>query len=109
ARAAGSSSRTTTARIGRPSIRASARRASRLALRIEMARLEKKDTRVVITTKFGEIELKLYFEVAPKHCESFVKLAALGFYNGTTFHRVNPAGLKVIQGGDPNSKTLNRG
>ena len=39
---------------------------------------------------------------------SFLKLASIGFYNGTTFHRVNPPGLKVIQGGDPNSKTTNR-
>ncbi len=71
--------------------------------------MEKKDTRAVVATKFGEIELKFYFDIAPRHCESFLKLAAVGFYNGCTFHRVNPAGLKVIQGGDPNSKTLNRG
>jgi len=69
----------------------------------------KKDTRVLISTKHGEIELKLYFEVAPRHCENFLKLAEIGFYNGTTFHRVNPPGLKVIQGGDPNSKGTNRG
>ena len=71
--------------------------------------MERKDARAVIATKFGEIELKFYFDIAPRHCESFLKLVAVGFYNGCTFHRVNPAGLKVIQGGDPNSKTLNRG
>lgn len=73
-----------------------------------MPAFEKKDARVVISTKYGEIELKLYFEVAPRHCENFLKLTEIGFYNGTTFHRVNPPGLKVIQGGDPNSKSPNR-
>mgnify|MGYP003395646458 FL=1 len=71
--------------------------------------MERKVTRAVIATKLGEIELKFYFDIAPRHCENFLKLAAVGFYNGCTFHRVNPAGLKVIQGGDPNSKTMNRG
>jgi peptidyl-prolyl cis-trans isomerase B (cyclophilin B) len=68
----------------------------------------KKDTSAVISTKYGELEVKFYFDVAPRHCENFLKLAAVGFYNGTTFHRVNPPGLKIIQGGDPNSKTMNR-
>ena len=40
-----------------------------------MGSTQKKDTRVLIATKFGEIELKLYFDVAPKHCESFLKCA----------------------------------
>ncbi len=74
-----------------------------------MDKYGKKDTRAVITTKHGQIEVKLYFDVAPRHCENFLKLAGIGFYNGTTFHRVNPAGLRVIQGGDPNSKGTNRG
>jgi peptidyl-prolyl cis-trans isomerase B (cyclophilin B) len=74
-----------------------------------MEKFAKKDTRAVISTKYGEIELKFYFDVAPRHCESFLKLAENGFYNGTTFHRVNPAGLKVVQGGDPNTKGTNRG
>ncbi len=73
-----------------------------------MANVEKKDTRAVIATKFGEIELKFYFDIAPGHCTNFLKLAGVGFFNGTTFHRVNPPGLKIIQGGDPNSKTANR-
>jgi peptidyl-prolyl cis-trans isomerase B (cyclophilin B) len=74
-----------------------------------MDKYAKKDARAVIATKYGQIEVKLYFDVAPRHCENFLKLAGIGFYNGTTFHRVNPAGLKVIQGGDPNSKGTNRG
>ena len=61
-----------------------------------------KGPRAVIKTKFGEIELKLFPELAPKHVENFIKLAKEGFYNGTIFHRVIPGFM--IQGGDPNTK-----
>ena len=61
---------------------------------------------VVIETKFGNIELKLFPEVAPGHVENYLKLAKSGFYDGTTFHRVIPGFM--IQGGDPNSKGTNR-
>ena len=60
----------------------------------------------VIETKFGRIVFEFFPEVAPKHCESFKKLANEGFYDGTTFHRVI-AGF-MIQGGDPNSKDDDR-
>lgn len=58
--------------------------------------------RAIIKTKLGDIELKLFPELAPKHVENFVKLAKSGFYNGTIFHRVIPGFM--IQGGDPNTK-----
>jgi peptidyl-prolyl cis-trans isomerase B (cyclophilin B) len=61
-----------------------------------------KSPRAVIKTKFGEIELKFYPDVAPKHVENFVKLAKQGFYDGSIFHRVIPGFM--IQGGDPNTK-----
>lgn len=61
-----------------------------------------KSPRAVIKTKFGDIELKFYPDVAPKHVENFVKLAKEGFYNGSIFHRVIPGFM--IQGGDPNTK-----
>lgn len=57
---------------------------------------------VVIETKFGNIELKLFPDIAPGHVENFLKLAKSGFYDGTIFHRVIPEFM--IQGGDPNSK-----
>ena len=50
---------------------------------------------------FGTIEIELYSNIAPKMVARFKELANEGFYNGTTFHRVNPT---IIQGGDPNSK-----
>jgi len=64
--------------------------------------VEKKGVSAVIETKFGEIEIKLYPDVAPKHVENFTTLAKQGFYDGTIFHRVIPGFM--IQGGDPNTK-----
>ena len=58
--------------------------------------------RAIIKTKFGEIHVKFYSDVAPKHVENFIKLAKSGFYDGTIFHRVIPGFM--IQGGDPNTK-----
>jgi peptidyl-prolyl cis-trans isomerase B (cyclophilin B) len=60
------------------------------------------ETRAVIETRFGNIELKFFADVAPNHVNNFIELAKKGFYDGTTFHRVIPEFM--IQGGDPNSK-----
>lgn len=60
------------------------------------------DTKAVIETKFGKIELKFFPDVAPNHVNNFIELAKKGFYDSTTFHRVIPGFM--IQGGDPNSK-----
>jgi cyclophilin family peptidyl-prolyl cis-trans isomerase len=56
---------------------------------------------VIISTSYGDITLYLY-DGTPKHRDNFLKLAAGGYFDGTTFHRV----IKnfVVQGGDPNSK-----
>ena len=59
-------------------------------------------TDVIIETKFGNIEIHLFPELAPRHVENFLKLAESGFYDGTIFHRVIPGFM--IQGGDPNTK-----
>jgi peptidyl-prolyl cis-trans isomerase B (cyclophilin B) len=64
------------------------------------------ETRAVIETKFGNIELKFFPDVAPNHVNNFIELAKKGFYDGTTFHRVIPGFM--IQGGDPNSKNPDR-
>lgn len=60
------------------------------------------EMKAVIETKFGNIELKFFPDVAPGHVNNFIELAKKGFYDGTTFHRVIPGFM--IQGGDPNSK-----
>ena len=53
----------------------------------------------IIDTDKGDIVVELYPAVAPKTVENFETLAKKGFYNGLTFHRVEPG--FVIQGGDP--------
>jgi peptidyl-prolyl cis-trans isomerase B (cyclophilin B) len=63
---------------------------------------ESRSVRAVVKTKFGDMEIKFFPDVAPKHVENFIKLAKAGFYNGTIFHRVIPGFM--IQGGDPNTK-----
>jgi cyclophilin family peptidyl-prolyl cis-trans isomerase len=64
------------------------------------------EQQAIIRTNLGDITLKFFPEVAPNHVNNFIELAKKGFYNGTTFHRVLPK--FVIQGGDPNSKNLDR-
>jgi peptidyl-prolyl cis-trans isomerase B (cyclophilin B) len=58
--------------------------------------------KAIIKTRFGEMEMKFFPDLAPRHVENFIKLAKSGFYNGTIFHRVIPGFM--IQGGDPNTK-----
>ena len=62
---------------------------------------------VITMDKGGEIVVEFFPNDAPKTVENFVKLASSGFYDGTTFHRVEPG--FVVQGGDPLSKTLPAG
>jgi len=59
-----------------------------------------------VTEHLGTIIIELFPDIAPKHVANFDSLVAIGFYNGTTFHRVVPN--FVIQGGDPNSKSKPR-
>jgi peptidyl-prolyl cis-trans isomerase B (cyclophilin B) len=61
---------------------------------------------VIETADYGSIVLELYPNIAPQMVERFKKLIQQGFYDGTTFHRINEeSGL--IQGGDPLSKDSN--
>ena len=55
--------------------------------------------RARISTDKGDIVFTFYPDVAPQHSAAFIKLARAGFYDGLTFHRVEPG--FVIQGGDP--------
>ena len=45
------------------------------------------------------IDIEFYPGDAPKTVENFVTLARKGFYDGLTFHRVQPGA--VVHGGDP--------
>lgn len=67
----------------------------------EIAAAKKAGTRhAIIKTSKGVIEAELYGKDAPLTVANFVKLAQAHFYDGLTFHRVEPG--FVIQGGDPN-------
>ena len=55
------------------------------------------ETRAVIETNLGNIELSLDEQKAPKTVANFVNYANKGFYNGTIFHRVIDGFM--IQGG----------
>ena len=58
------------------------------------------DQVATITTNYGDIQIKLCPDQAPKAVENFVTLAEEGYYDGLTFHRV--INNFMIQGGDPN-------
>ena len=55
---------------------------------------------VTIETEKGHIVFEMHPEAAPKTVARITELIQQGFYNGLTFHRVEPG--FVIQGGDPN-------
>ena len=54
---------------------------------------------VTIETDKGTIKFELFEDKAPITTKNFIGLAESGFYDGLTFHRVEPG--FVIQGGDP--------
>jgi peptidylprolyl isomerase len=56
-------------------------------------------TATITMANGGQIVLRLRPDLAPQTVNSFVFLAREGFYDGLTFHRVEPG--FVIQGGDP--------
>ena len=77
-----------------------------LTIGVFIMNYEKETEVAVISTKYGDMIVEFYADVAPMHVESFVALANEKYFDGTTFHRVIPD--FVIQGGDPNSKLENR-
>ncbi|MCH5327961.1 MAG: peptidylprolyl isomerase [Coprobacter sp.] len=65
-----------------------------------------KETHVTISTRYGDIEIKLYDDT-PQHRDNFIKHVQEGTYDGTLFHRVIEGFM--IQGGDPASKNARPG
>lgn len=53
----------------------------------------------IIETDKGVIKAEIYADKAPITAKNFIELANSGFYDGLTFHRVEPG--FVVQGGDP--------
>ncbi len=58
-----------------------------------------KNKQIRIKTTKGDIVFEVLPEDAPKAASNFIYLTEQSFYNGLTFHRVEPG--FVIQGGDP--------
>lgn len=65
----------------------------------EPMKFEEKTYQVKITTSKGVITVEMSPKEAPMSVTNFINLAKNGYYNGLTFHRVEPG--FVIQGGDP--------
>ncbi|KAJ0410765.1 hypothetical protein ATCC90586_001394 [Pythium insidiosum] len=55
--------------------------------------------KVLLHTSFGDIDVELWPQQAPKACRNFVQLCLEGYYDNTIFHRI----IKdfMVQGGDP--------
>ena len=68
--------------------------------------LTAKKITAIIETNYGNIELELWPDMAPKTVDNFIKPSKEGFYDNTYFHRVIPDFM--IQGGDPNTKDKDR-
>jgi peptidyl-prolyl cis-trans isomerase B (cyclophilin B) len=66
---------------------------------VEASAERAKTANVRIVTEKGDMVFTFYPEDAPVHTAAFMKLADAGYYDGLTFHRVEPG--FVIQGGDP--------
>lgn len=61
--------------------------------------LSTSDPLVLMETSKGTIKMQIYQKDAPITAGNFIDLVQRGFYNGLTFHRVDPG--FIIQGGDP--------
>ena len=60
---------------------------------------------ITITMANGDVmKAELYPEIAPNTVNNFISLAAKGYYNGLTFHRVIPGFM--IQGGCPDGNGM---
>lgn len=64
------------------------------------------ETKVIITTQYGTIKIKLYNET-PLHRNNFIKLTKSRYFDSLMFHRVIEN--FVIQGGDPDSRNAKPG
>jgi peptidyl-prolyl cis-trans isomerase B (cyclophilin B) len=64
---------------------------------------KKADTKVVLTTNRGEIDLTLHGAKAPCTTNSFTFLAGQKYFDGTSCHRLTTAGIFVLQCGDPSA------
>ncbi|CAI5732651.1 unnamed protein product [Peronospora destructor] len=55
--------------------------------------------KVLLHTSFGDLDVELWPQQAPKACRNFVQLCLEGYYDATIFHRIITDFM--VQGGDP--------
>ncbi|GMV96262.1 MAG: peptidyl-prolyl cis-trans isomerase [Phycisphaerae bacterium] len=60
-----------------------------------------------LQTDYGDMTLRFFPDVAPRHVENFLDLAQGGFYDGLTFHRIIQGFM--IQGGCPHGTGTGNG
>lgn len=77
-----------------------------LSLILTSCEQDEKEYVVTIKTEYGDMVGILYDET-PQHKANFIKLAKEHYFDGTLFHRVVKGFM--IQGGDPDSKTVKPG
>ena len=65
---------------------------------------------MIMKTKYGEVEIELYKDIAPNHVKRFKELAETGKYNGVVFHRVIDGFMAQtgdVKYGNSNSESYN--
>ncbi len=67
---------------------------------------DQKDFVITIKTEYGDM-IGILYDETPQHKANFIKLAKEHYFDGTLFHRVIREFM--IQGGDPDSKTIKPG
>ena len=55
---------------------------------IFMSTANSEENNMILKTKYGDVEIKLFSDVAPKHVERFKTLSENKKYDGVVFHRV---------------------
>lgn len=61
-----------------------------------------KDQVITMKTNFGDLNIKMLDEIAPKTTENFIRLSFRNYFDNIIFHRiVKGEGFSIIQGGDP--------
>ena len=53
-----------------------------------MSTANSEENNMILKTKYGDVEIKLFSDVAPKHVERFKTLSENKKYDGVVFHRV---------------------
>ena len=69
-----------------------------------------KENIMILKTKYGEVEIELFNDIAPNHVKRFKTLANEGKYDGVVFHRVIPGFMAQtgdVKFGNKNSEEFN--